>query len=79
MAHPMIGLSGRGIAFGTLLGRDVSLRVLGRPETDWMMPDTPVRPVRTKGMARLFVGGLMSCYRALDAADLRRGCWIGHP
>lgn len=73
-----IGLSGRGIAFGTLLGRDVSLRVLGQPDTDWMMPDTPVRPVRTKGMARLLVGGLMSCYRALDAVDLRRGCWTGY-
>lgn len=67
-----VGLSGRGIAFGTLLGRDVSLRVLGRPEAEWLMPDTPVRPIRTKPMARLLVGGLMSCYRALDAMDLRR-------
>lgn len=73
-----IGLSGRGIAFGTLLGRDVSLRVLGRPETEWMMPDTPVRPVWAKGMARLLVGGLMSYYRALDAVDLQRGCWTGY-
>ena len=73
-----IGLSGRGIAFGTLLGREVSLRVLGRPETAWMMPDTPVRPVRTKEMARLLVGGLIGCYRAFDAVDLRRGRWSRH-
>lgn len=72
-----IGLSGRGIAFATLLGRDVSLRVLNRPETEWIIPDTAVRPIRTKGLARLLVGGLMSCYRVLDALDLRRGLRIG--
>jgi len=66
-----IGLSGRGIAFGTLLGRDVFRRLTGVPEHDWMLPDTPLRPIRVKPVARPLVGALLNTYRLLDRWDLR--------
>ena len=66
-----IGLSGRGIAFGTLLGREVSKRLTGVPEQDWMLPDTPLRPIRVKPFARPLVGALLHTYRLLDRWDLR--------
>jgi glycine/D-amino acid oxidase-like deaminating enzyme len=67
-----IGLSGRGIAFGTLLGWEASLRVLERPESDWMMPDTPLRPLVVKPVMLPLLAGLLAYYRALDALELRR-------
>jgi len=69
----VVGLSGRGIAFGTLLGREASLRVLDRPEQDWMIPDTTLRPLPSRALARVAVSGLIRCCRALDAAELGRG------
>jgi glycine/D-amino acid oxidase-like deaminating enzyme len=67
-----VGLSGRGIAFGTLLGREASLRVLKRPESEWMMPDTPLRPMAVQPVVGPLLAGLLTCYRALDALELRR-------
>lgn len=68
-----LGLSGRGIAFGTLLGREISLRVLGRPDRERMLPDTPLAPIPAKPASRLLVGGLIAWYRARDKAEL----WLG--
>jgi glycine/D-amino acid oxidase-like deaminating enzyme len=67
-----VGLSGRGIAFGTLLGVDISRRVLGAPESEWMLPDTPLRPIRLHRFARPLVGALLASYRARDAFELSR-------
>jgi glycine/D-amino acid oxidase-like deaminating enzyme len=67
-----IGLNGRGIAAGTLLGREASLRVLGRPESKWMLPDTPLRPMAVQPVVGPLLAGLLACYRALDALELRR-------
>ncbi len=67
-----IGLSGRGIAFGTLLGREVFRRLSGVAEQDWMLPDTPLRPIRVKPFARPLVGALLNTYRLLDRWDLRK-------
>lgn len=65
-----IGLSGRGIALGTLLGREAAFRVLGRPEADWMMPDSPLCPIGWKSFATPFLTGLLSLYGARDALEL---------
>lgn len=67
-----VGLSGRGLAFGTLLGREICRRLTGRPEHEWMMPDTDLRPVRVKPLMRPLVGALMNWYRVLDGMELRR-------
>ena len=67
-----IGLSGRGIAFGTLLGREVFRRLSGVAEQDWMLPDTPLRPIRVKPFARPLDGALLNTYRLLDRWDLRK-------
>jgi glycine/D-amino acid oxidase-like deaminating enzyme len=66
-----VGLNGRGIAAGTLLGREASLRVLDRPEHEWMLPDTPLRKLAVKPLLRPLMAGLLTTYRALDALELR--------
>ena len=68
-----LGLNGRGIAFGTLLGRDAARRVLGRPEHELMLPVTPLRPLAVKSVTPVLVGALIKLYRALDRLELRRG------
>ena len=67
-----IGLSGRGIALGTLLGREAALRVLRRTEADWMVPDTQIRPVPLQAFAAPFLSSLLALYGALDALELHR-------
>lgn len=66
-----IGLNGRGIAAGTLLGVQVAGRVLGRPEADLAYPVTPLAPVRVRPFTRALVGSLMNAYRIADAIELR--------
>ncbi|MBI3514003.1 MAG: FAD-binding oxidoreductase [Proteobacteria bacterium] len=68
-----VGLNGRGIAIGTLLGREVAGRVLGRPEHEQILPLTPLKPLAIKPIARIAVGGLIKLYRALDRRDLANG------
>jgi len=68
-----LGLSGRGIAFGTLLGREVAKRITGRPEAECILPLTPLRPIRLVAAARPLVAGLVSLYRLLDRIELARG------
>lgn len=68
-----VGLSGRGIAFGTLLGRELSKRILGNAENECSMPVTPLRTTVVRPFARPLVGGLMNWYRIRDRAELARG------
>jgi glycine/D-amino acid oxidase-like deaminating enzyme len=68
-----IGLSGRGIAFGTLLGRELSKRILGKAESECSMPITSLRTTVVRSLARPLVGGLMNWYRIRDRAELGRG------
>ena len=68
-----VGLSGRGIAFGTLLGRELSKRILGAAESECSMPVLPLRTTIVRPLARPLVGGLMNWYRLRDQAELGRG------
>jgi len=68
-----VGLSGRGIAFGTLLGRELTKRILGKPESECTMPVTPLRTSLAHSLARPLVGSLMSWYRIRDRQELARG------
>ncbi len=65
-----LGLSGRGIALGTLLGREVAGRLLGRPEQDLALPVTPLRPIAVRPFTRPLVGSLMNLYRVIDRLEL---------
>ena len=68
-----IGLSGRGIAFGTLLGLEVTRRVLGRPPHEWALPDTRLRPIPFRPLAPWAAAGLLAYARLRDAAELSVG------
>ncbi len=72
-----IGLNGRGIAAGTLLGAQAAGRVLGKGEPELPYPVTPLLPIRVRPFARPLVGSLMNAYRIIDAMELagsyRRG------
>jgi glycine/D-amino acid oxidase-like deaminating enzyme len=68
-----VGLSGRGIAFGTLLGREVTKRILGKPEQEMLLPLTPLRPFVVRPIARPLIGALINWYRLRDRADLAQG------
>ncbi|HYC13443.1 MAG TPA: FAD-binding oxidoreductase, partial [Stellaceae bacterium] len=72
-AWAAVGLSGRGIAFGTLLGRELSKRILRKAEAECAMPVTPLRGTVVRPLARPLVGGLMNWYRIRDRAELGRG------
>jgi glycine/D-amino acid oxidase-like deaminating enzyme len=68
-----VGLSGRGIAFGTLLGREITKLILGKPEREMLLPLTPLRPIAVRPIARPLVGALINWYRLRDRADIARG------
>ncbi len=67
-----VGLSGRGIAFGTLLGSEMAKRITGRPEHELAIPVTPLRPIAIHAVARPLVGALLRWYGLRDRADLSR-------
>jgi glycine/D-amino acid oxidase-like deaminating enzyme len=69
----VVGLSGRGIAFGTLLGAEVTKRVLGRSENECAMPLSPLRAIPGSVFTQSLVYGLISLYRVLDRIELRSG------
>jgi len=64
-----LGLSGRGIAFATLLGRELAYRLSGHTE-EMMLPVTQIRGIVARGMARPLVGGLIQAYRVLDCLEM---------
>lgn len=69
----VVGLSGRGIAFGTLLGTELAKRVLGRPENECALPLSPLRLVPGAPFTRFLVHGLINLYRILDSVELSSG------
>jgi glycine/D-amino acid oxidase-like deaminating enzyme len=69
-AWAVIGLSGRGIAFGTLLGREVARRLVDGDKAETFMPVTPLKRIAVRPFAAPLVGALMSWYRVLDRREL---------
>ena len=69
----VVGLSGRGIAFGTLLGIELTRRVMGAPESDCALPLLPLRPMPGFIFTKALVGALINLYRVLDRFELRGG------
>lgn len=70
-AWATIGLSGRGIAFGTLLGREIARRLLQPEHPDLFMPATPLKPMPLRPVAAPLAAALMAWYRVRDRAELR--------
>lgn len=69
-AWGVIGLSGRGIAFGTLLGREISRRILDGEKADVFMPVAPLKPIAIRPVAPPLIGALMGWYRWRDRAEI---------
>jgi glycine/D-amino acid oxidase-like deaminating enzyme len=69
----VVGLSGRGIAFGTLLGIEMSKRVMDAPEYECALPLSPLRPLPGFVFTKALVRGLINFYRVLDHVELRSG------
>lgn len=65
------GFSGRGIAIGTMMGRDLAAHVLSKPE-EAIHPVTPLQPVSWHAFHRPMISALAMAYRVQDTiADLR--------
>ncbi|MFD2250814.1 NAD(P)/FAD-dependent oxidoreductase [Pseudochelatococcus lubricantis] len=62
------GFSGRGIAIGTVMGRDLAAFALGRPQ-DAVHPVTPLRPKVYHAIHRQLIGALVMWYRLHDAVS----------
>ena len=69
-AWGVIGLSGRGIAFATLLGREISARILDGERAETFMPVTPLKAMAIRPVAAPLVGALMGWYRLRDRLEL---------
>lgn len=65
-----IGLCGRGIAFATLLGRELASGLAGEAAHRLLLPVTPIAPIRARRFAAPLVGALMNWYRVLDRLEI---------
>jgi glycine/D-amino acid oxidase-like deaminating enzyme len=65
-----IGLCGRGIVWGTLIGREVAWRMMERERDEWFMPVVPLRRAGIRPFAAPLIGALMKYYRALDRIEM---------
>jgi glycine/D-amino acid oxidase-like deaminating enzyme len=68
-----VGLSGRGIAFGTLLGLELTKRVLRKPESECALPLSKLPFAISSTVMRLLAYGLINLYRVLDSRELKSG------
>jgi glycine/D-amino acid oxidase-like deaminating enzyme len=65
-----IGLSGRGIVWGTLIGREVARRLMDIERDKLFMPVVKLRRAGIRPFAAPLIGALMKYYRALDRAEM---------
>ena len=65
------GYSGRGIAFGTLMGREIARNILRDPAAPPRYPVTPLRPLFGHAIAPIYVGGLLALYRRMDSRAMK--------
>lgn len=63
------GFSGRGIAIGTLMGRDLAGLASGRPETSLVHPLSPVTPLWFHALHRPLIQSLAAGYRLEDRVN----------
>lgn len=70
------GFSGRGIAIGTIMGRDLAAHVLGCGDAA-IHPLSPVRPRAYHPLHRVLIGSLLHWYRVQDFVADRRFPTLG--
>ena len=70
-AWAAVGYSGRGLAFGTLMGRDIAYRLSDR-EREVTFPTSPLRPLIGRHFAPLVVELVLKYYAWLDERELNQ-------
>jgi glycine/D-amino acid oxidase-like deaminating enzyme len=63
------GYNGRGVAMGTIMGRELARRVAGEPLEDLAIPATPLQPIPGHALRRAIVFARLHYYRLRDALD----------
>ncbi|WP_421991337.1 NAD(P)/FAD-dependent oxidoreductase [Roseococcus sp.] len=64
-----LGYNGRGVAMGTAMGRQIALRLQGRPAAELDMPVLPIRPIPFHGFWKLGVAWAILQGRLRDRLD----------
>ncbi len=67
-----LGYSGRGIALGTVMGRELARRAGGTPAESLAFRTEPLRPIPSAAAARAVARGIVTLYRLRDAIDAFR-------
>ena len=70
-AWAAVGYSGRGLAFGTLMGRDIAFRLSDR-EREATFPTSPLRPIIGRHFAPFVVELVLNYYAWLDERELNQ-------
>jgi glycine/D-amino acid oxidase-like deaminating enzyme len=73
------GYNGRGIAMGTIMGRELARAAAGIPLEELVMPATRMRPLARYPFRRPLVSGAVRYYRWRDAIDGTIGRLLGIP
>ncbi|MBV9522944.1 MAG: FAD-binding oxidoreductase, partial [Alphaproteobacteria bacterium] len=63
------GYNGRGVAMGTIMGRELAKRAAGTPLDELAMPATPLRPIPGHALRRAAVFAHLQYDRLRDALD----------
>lgn len=73
-----LGCNGRGLAFATILGRELARYMTGTPAAELVMPFSPLRRIAVHPIHSPLVKALIAYYKILDAMEIRRWHW-GRP
>ncbi|HLI12075.1 MAG TPA: FAD-binding oxidoreductase [Alphaproteobacteria bacterium] len=67
--HAGLGFNGRGVAMGTMMGRFLAARALGKEQAEIAFPITPLKRIPLHGFYRLPVRLMTGYYRLRDALE----------
>jgi glycine/D-amino acid oxidase-like deaminating enzyme len=68
----MLGCNGRGVALGTIYGRELARHAAGAPASDFVLPKSPPRRIFLHGLVRALVPALIKYSALRDAIEIRR-------
>ncbi|MCC6466700.1 MAG: FAD-binding oxidoreductase [Alphaproteobacteria bacterium] len=67
-----LGCNGRGLAFATILGRELARYMTGTPPAELVMPFSPVKRIAVHAIHSPLVKALVAYYKIRDAMEIRR-------